>query len=87
MLSLTAARSEQTLQLVIIDPKQTDFAKFNTLPHLRNGTVITDASAGVTLLRTIAVLDMAERSRLLPEVRTSHPICRAVSQQGRADIR
>ena len=69
VLSLTAAHSEQTLELVIIDPKQTDFAKFNTLPHLRNGTVITDASAGVALLRTIADVDMAERSRLLQEAR------------------
>lgn len=69
VLSLTAAHSEQTLELVIIDPKQTDFAKFNTLPHLRNGAVITDASAGVALLRTIADVDMAERSRLLQEAR------------------
>ena len=28
VLSLTAAHSERTLELVIIDPKQTDFAKF-----------------------------------------------------------
>lgn len=69
VLSLTAAHSEQTLELVIIDPKQTDFAKFNILPHLRNEAVITDASAGVALLRTIADVDMAERSRLLQEAR------------------
>jgi DNA segregation ATPase FtsK/SpoIIIE-like protein len=69
VLSLTAAHSDKTLELVIIDPKQTDFAKFSSLPHLRNSEVITDASAGVTLLRSIADVDMTERSRLLQEAR------------------
>jgi FtsK/SpoIIIE family/FtsK alpha domain len=39
VLSLVAAHSERSLELVIIDPKQTDFAKFGILPQLRNHTV------------------------------------------------
>ena len=81
VLSLTAAHGEESLELVIIDPKQTDFAKFGVLPHLRDAGVVTDASEGVQLLRTIADKDMAERSRLLQEARhrdvkaynTTHP--------------
>jgi hypothetical protein len=69
VLSLTAAHSEKTLEMVVIDPKQTDFAKFGILPHLRNRRVVTDASEGVQLLRTIADVDMLERSRLLQESR------------------
>jgi FtsK/SpoIIIE family/FtsK alpha domain len=69
VLSLTAAHSEKTLELAIIDPKQTDFAKFGVLPHLRSGRVVTDASEGVQLLRTIADVDMLERSRLFQESR------------------
>lgn len=69
VLSLIAAHSERTLELAVIDPKQTDFAKFGVLPHLRNGRVVTDASEGVQLLRSIADVDMLERSRLLQESR------------------
>ncbi len=69
VLSLTAAHSERTLELVIIDPKQTDFAKFGNMPHLRNHTVVTDASEGVQLLRSIAEKDMSERSRQLQNAR------------------
>jgi hypothetical protein len=69
VLSLIAAHSEGSLELAIIDPKQTDFAKFVVLPHLRNHKVITDASEGVQLLRAIADVDMSERSRILQEPR------------------
>jgi hypothetical protein len=69
VLSLTAAHSERTLELAIIDPKQTDFAKFGNLPHLRNHTVVTDASDGVHLLRSIAERDMTDRSRQLQNAR------------------
>lgn len=69
VLSLTAAHSDITLEMVIIDPKQTDFAKFGSLPHLRNRAVVTDASEGVHLLRTIAEKDMIDRSRQLQDAR------------------
>jgi DNA segregation ATPase FtsK/SpoIIIE-like protein len=69
VLSLIAAHSERTIEMVIIDPKQTDFAKFGTVPHLRNRQVVSDASEGEQLLRRIAEQDMAERSKLLQEAR------------------
>jgi DNA segregation ATPase FtsK/SpoIIIE-like protein len=69
VLSLVAAHGPETLEMVIIDPKQTDFTAFSKLPHLRNGEVISDAQRGVELLRSIANEDMSERSRILQDAR------------------
>jgi DNA segregation ATPase FtsK/SpoIIIE-like protein len=62
VLSLAAVHSERSLELVIIDPKQTDFTVFRSLPHLRGGEIITDAARGVKVLRSIAGEEMAARS-------------------------
>lgn len=69
VLSLIAAHTERTLEMVIIDPKQTDFTTFGGLPHLRNNHVVSDASQGEQLLRSIAEHDMSERSKLLQDAR------------------
>lgn len=69
VLSLVTAHSERSLELVIIDPKQTDFTTFAQLPHLRNGEVIVDAERGVESLREIAEHEMQERSDKLQKAR------------------
>lgn len=69
VLSLVSSHSAKTLELVVIDPKQTDFTIFGDLPHLRNGEVITDAQAGVAAVNQIAEKDMQERSELLQKAK------------------
>jgi DNA segregation ATPase FtsK/SpoIIIE-like protein len=81
VLSLVTAHDADSLKLVIIDPKQTDFTIFAELPHLRRHQVITDAHNGVDAVNTIADKDMQARSEQLQKTRsrdikaynTSHP--------------
>lgn len=52
--SLVRTRSPETLRLLIIDPKQVDYAAFEILPHLAGGRIVTDpAEAIVVLAETI----------------------------------
>lgn len=69
VLSLVSAHSDKTLELVIIDPKQTDFTIFGGLKHLRDGEVITEADRGVEVVRQIAEHDMQERSDILQKAK------------------
>ncbi|QEH36465.1 FtsK-like domain-containing protein [Aquisphaera giovannonii] len=69
VLSLVTAHTSKTLELVIIDPKQTDFTVFGGLPHLRNGEIIIDADRGVEAVKAIAEHDMQERSELLQKAK------------------
>jgi DNA segregation ATPase FtsK/SpoIIIE-like protein len=65
VLSLIWTHAPDNLELVIIDPKQTDFNVFSRVPHLRNGEIITDAQRGVDAIQQIADHDMQSRSEEL----------------------
>lgn len=69
VLSLVSVHSEKTLELVIIDPKQTDFTIFGKLKHLRGGEVITEADSGVEAVREIAEHEMQQRSDSLQKAK------------------
>lgn len=69
VLSLVTAHTAKTLELVIIDPKQTDFTVFGGLPHLRDGEIIIDADRGVEAVKAIAEHDMQQRSELLQKAK------------------
>ena len=69
VLSLVTAHTSKTLELVIIDPKQTDFTVFGGLPHLGDGEIIIDADRGVEAVKAIAEHDMQERSELLQKAK------------------
>jgi len=69
VLSLVSVHSEKTLELVVIDPKQTDFTIFGKLKHLRGGEVITEADKGVEVVREIAEHDMQLRSDILQKAK------------------
>lgn len=69
VLSLVAAHTAKTLELVIIDPKQTDFTVFAGLPHLRKHEIITDARSGVDAVNAIAAHDMQQRSEQLQKAK------------------
>lgn len=69
VLSLVSSHTSSTLELVIIDPKQTDFPIFNSLKHLRGGKVITDAKKGVEIVNEIAEHEMQQRSERLQKAK------------------
>ena len=69
VLSLSLAHIEKTLEMLIIDPKQTDFTVFGRLKHLKGGTIITDAEQGVDAVRQVAENDMKLRSDQLQKAK------------------
>ena len=69
VLSLISAHTEKTLELVIIDPKQTDFTVFGHLKHLRGKEIITEADRGVHVVREIAEQEMQARSDILQKAK------------------
>ncbi|MGO8748545.1 MAG: DNA translocase FtsK [Thermoguttaceae bacterium] len=80
ILSLVTVHTPRTLELLIVDPKQTDFAVFGSLPHLRGKRVITDAAKGVESLKEIAAHDLQSRSDMLQKAR-----CRDIKTFNLAD--
>lgn len=65
IVSLLQQFSSEELELLIVDPKQTDFHFFEGLPHLRGGRVLTDADEAVEALETINAVDKVERTNLI----------------------
>jgi len=80
VLSLVSAHSEKSLELVIIDPKQTDFTVFGRLKHLRGGEIITEADRGVDIVRQIAEQEMQKRSDILQKAK-----CRDIKSYNRGN--
>ena len=62
IVSLLQQYSADELELLIVDPKQTDFHFFEGLPHLRGGRVLTDADEAIVALTTINTVDKQERT-------------------------
>ena len=65
IVSLLHQYSADDLELLIVDPKQTDFRFFEGLPHLRGGRVLTDAEEAVAALEAINEVDKVERTNLI----------------------
>jgi hypothetical protein len=55
------------LELLIVDPKQTDFIFFNAIPHLRYNAVLTDSEQALHALDDIINIDIEERTSRLKE--------------------
>lgn len=62
IVSLLQQYSADELELLIVDPKQTDFHFFEELPHLRGGRVLTDTDEAIAALTTINAVDKQERT-------------------------
>lgn len=69
LLSLIARLSPEQLELLIIDPKATDFVLYNGLPYLRGGRVFTEAEDAVEQLRQLTDEELRERTRVLQQAR------------------
>ncbi len=65
LLSLLAVYQPGQLELLIIDPKQTDFTIFSNLPHLRGGKVISDIKSAREALLELARREMPHRQQAL----------------------
>lgn len=62
---LTRLYSPSELQLILIDPKQTDFVFFNDLPHLRDNRVITEPEEAIEALMQLLNEELTNRTNLL----------------------
>ena len=69
IVSLISQYNEDELELVIIDPKQTDFIYFEGLPHLRNNEVIIEAEDAVQVLNDLVENELQRRTNLLRQSR------------------
>ncbi|WP_424676155.1 DNA translocase FtsK [Chloroflexus sp.] len=65
LLSLLTVYRPGALELLIIDPKQTDFTLFNKLPYLRGGKVIVDRKAVQEALLDLARTEMPRRQKIM----------------------
>ena len=70
LVSLLYQFSADDMELLIVDPKQTDFIFFEGLPHLYNGKVIIDAEQALEMLQRINTIDKEERTALLRACRS-----------------
>ena len=57
----------QDVQLLLIDPKETDFVFFNRLKHLRTPEVITDSRQALDALKQLLTEDLEARTARLKE--------------------
>jgi DNA segregation ATPase FtsK/SpoIIIE-like protein len=55
------------LDMVLVDPKRTDFILFSRLPHLRNGEIIEDAEDAVRELTSLINSEVERRTDTLQE--------------------
>ena len=70
LVSLLYQYSEDDLELLIVDPKQTDFIFFEGLPHLYGGKVVIDAEEALEMLQRINTVDKEERTSALRACRS-----------------
>jgi DNA segregation ATPase FtsK/SpoIIIE-like protein len=59
----------EQVQMVLIDPKQTDFVFFEGLPHLRGGRVIVDPREAIEVIGQLLTDELQERTERLREAR------------------
>ncbi len=69
LLSLIHTHVPQTLSLLLIDPKQTDFVYFEGLPYLLGGQVIIDAETAISWLDQLTTETLEARSQQLRAAR------------------
>jgi len=72
LVSLLQQYSADELELLIIDPKQTDFIFFEGLPHLYGGSVVIDAEEALERIQEINTKDKEERTAALRSCRSKN---------------
>ena len=67
IVSLIQQHDPQSAQLILVDPKQTDFIFFDSLPHLLNDGVIIEPEHAITWLQYLMQEELQERTQVLRE--------------------
>lgn len=67
IMSLVWRHSPKDVELLLVDPKQTDFAVFGQLPHLRERRVLYDPLEAITALKMLTETERPQRTALLQE--------------------
>lgn len=67
IVSLISQHSKEDLEIVIVDPKQTDFHFFKGIPQLRDNKIITDPEEALRMLDEINSIEKERRTQLLIE--------------------
>lgn len=70
LVSLLYQYTADEMELLIVDPKQTDFIFFEGLPHLYGGKVVIDAEEALEMLQRINTVDKEERTAALRACRS-----------------
>lgn len=70
LVSLLHQYSSDELEVLIIDPKQTDFIFFEDIPHLYGGSVVIDAEEALERIQEINTKDKEERTAALRSCRS-----------------
>lgn len=70
LVSLLHQFGPEEMELLIVDPKQTDFIFFDELPHLYGGHVVIDAEEALEKLQRINEVDKEERTKALRACRS-----------------
>lgn len=70
LVSLLHQYSSDELEVLIIDPKQTDFIFFENIPHLYGGSVVIDAEEALERIQEINSIDKEERTVALRSCRS-----------------
>jgi hypothetical protein len=69
IMSLVWQHSPRDLELLLVDPKQTDFVIFGQLTHLREKRIIYDPAEAIAALKTLTEDEKKRRTDLLQEAR------------------
>jgi len=69
LLSLISRIPPQALELLIIDPKATDFVLYNGLPYLRGGRVFTEVDGAIEQLKGLTNDELKTRTQALQRAR------------------
>jgi hypothetical protein len=67
IMSLVWQQRADSLELLLVDPKQTDFVVFERLPHLREGRIFYEPAEAIEALRHITGTELERRTKLLRE--------------------
>ncbi len=70
LVSLLHQHTAEELEVLIIDPKQTDFIFFEGIPHLYGGHVVIDAEEALEKIQQINTVDKEERTAALRSCRS-----------------
>jgi DNA segregation ATPase FtsK/SpoIIIE-like protein len=65
LLSLMTQHRPGAIELLVVDPKQTDFSFFDGLPYLRGGKIFTDATESREALLELVRSEMPRRQQLM----------------------